>query len=58
MNMMTIDQACDRIREKYEEAKNLEFVSNPISYALYQTWKEYDSMYRPKLRGKGTEDEK
>lgn len=56
MNMMTIDQACDMVREKYAEAKDLAFVNNPIAYALYQTWKEYESEMRPKLRGKGAED--
>ena len=29
------------IKEKYEKAMNTSRISNPMAWALYQTWKEY-----------------
>ena len=31
-----------KIKEKYEKAMNTPCINNPIAWALYQTWKEYD----------------
>ena len=31
-----------KIKEKYEKAMNTPCISNPMAWALYQTWKEYD----------------
>ena len=39
---MKIETAINKIQKEYERAKNLEFVRNPMAYALYQVWKEAD----------------
>ena len=39
---MKIETAVKRLQEEYERAKNLEFVRDPVAYALYQVWKEAD----------------
>ena len=39
---MKIETAVKRLQEEYEKAKNLEFVRDPVAYALYQVWKEAD----------------
>ena len=39
---MSIDEAIDLLRKEYEKARNLEFVRNPVVYALYQVWKQAD----------------
>ena len=31
-----------KIAEKYEKAMNTSYILNPMAWALYQTWKEYD----------------
>ena len=36
---MNIDDAIKLLKAHYEAAKNLEWVHNPVGYALYQTWK-------------------
>lgn len=30
------------LQEKYDCAKQMEYVRNPIAFALYATWKEFD----------------
>ena len=30
------------LRINYEVAKGLKFVNDPVAYALYQTWKQYE----------------
>ena len=40
---MTIEQAIELLRQKYDEAKNLKYVINPLAWALYQVWKEADN---------------
>lgn len=35
-------KAVQLLEREYERAKRLEFVYNPIAYALYQTWKVAD----------------
>lgn len=42
MAEMTIDKAIERLKAEYERAKNLEYVRNPLAYALYQVWKIAD----------------
>lgn len=37
-----LEQAIKILKQKYERAKHLECVKNPIAYALYQTWKYFD----------------
>ena len=39
---MKIETAINKIQKEYEIAKNLEFIRNPMAYALYQVWKEAD----------------
>lgn len=36
---MTLEQAIELLRKEYERAKGLEFVHDPLAYALYQVWK-------------------
>ena len=31
------------LSEEYEKAKEISYVNKPLAYALYQTWKRYDS---------------
>ena len=46
---MTLDEAIELLKEKYELAKTLGFVRRPTSWALYHTWEEVD---RKEKRGK------
>lgn len=39
---MTLNKAIKMLKEQYEKAKKLEWVHNPIAYALYHVWKEAD----------------
>lgn len=39
---MTLEQAKELLDEEYERAKKLEYVNNPLAYALYQVWKKAD----------------
>ncbi len=39
---MTLEQAIEMLKTEYERAKKLEFVLNPLAYALYQVWKKAD----------------
>lgn len=39
---MTIEQAKKLLDEEYERAQRLEYVRNPLAYALYQVWKKAD----------------
>lgn len=39
---MTLDRAKKLLDKEYENAKKLEFVHNPMAYALYQVWRKAD----------------
>ena len=39
---MTLNKAKKLLEEEYEKAKKLEFVHNPMAYALYQVWRKAD----------------
>lgn len=39
---MTLEEAIHLLESEYERAKRLDFVVNPIAYALYQVWKKAD----------------
>ena len=39
---MTLDEAIEILKTKYEEAKSLDYVGRPISWALYRTREEVD----------------
>ena len=40
---MTLEQAKYHLDKEYERAKRLDYVKNPLAYALYQVWKKADS---------------
>ena len=50
---MTLEKAIEILKAEYERALKLEWVHNPIAYALYQTWKKADN-YKSK---RGDRDE-
>ena len=39
---MTLNKAIKLLEEEYEKAKKLEWVRNPLAYALYKVWKMVD----------------
>ena len=39
---MTLKKALKMLEKQYQIAVKLEFVKKPLSYALYQVWKEVD----------------
>ena len=39
---MQIEAAIKLLQEEYERAKTLEFVRDPVAWALYQVWKKAD----------------
>ena len=46
---MTLEKAIEMLKKEYERAKGLDFVRNPLAYALYHTWRKVDER---RLRGK------
>lgn len=40
---MTLQKALKLIEEEYERAKKLEYVRNPLAYALFQVWRKADT---------------
>ena len=40
---MTLKKAINLLEEEYERAKKLEWVRNPLAWALYQVWKKADA---------------
>ena len=47
---MTLEKAVKLLEDKYEQAKKTEYVQKPLAWALFQVWKEVDSMKDEKLR--------
>ena len=45
---MKIEKAIKRLMQEYEKARNLEYVRNPVAYAMYHVWKEADTDDKPK----------
>lgn len=39
---MTYNSAIKMLEKEYDKAKSLDFVRDPLAYALYQVWKEAD----------------
>ena len=39
---MTLKKAINLLEKEYERAKKLEWVRNPLAWALYQVWKKAD----------------
>lgn len=40
---MNLAKAVARVIDEYEKAKKLEYIDNPLAYALYKVWKMVDS---------------
>lgn len=40
--MMTLEKAIEILRANYERALKMEYVTKPLSWALYYTWREID----------------
>ena len=41
---MTLEKAIKLLEAEYERAKKLEYIHNPLAWALYQVWKKVDEM--------------
>jgi hypothetical protein len=39
---MTLKKAIELLEAEYERAKKLEYIHNPLAWALYQVWKKAD----------------
>lgn len=39
---MTLKKAIKLLEEEYEKAKKLEWVHDPLAYALHKVWREAD----------------
>ena len=37
---MTFEQAIELLRSEFKRAQSLEYVTNPLGFALYQVWKK------------------
>lgn len=37
--MLTLQKAIKQLEAEYEKARKLDFVRNPLAYALYKVWK-------------------
>ena len=48
---MKIAKAIRRLKAEYERAKSLEYVRDPVAFALYYVWKEADHEALRKMRG-------
>lgn len=46
---MSIEDAIELLRKKYDENKDKRWVRNPVAYTLYEVWKIADSkvVYHP-----------
>ena len=42
---MRLETAIKLLKVHYETAKKLEWVHNPVAFALYQTWRMADKKY-------------
>ena len=42
---MDIDEAIKLLKIHYEVAKKLEYVQNPVAFALYQVWRMSDKKW-------------
>lgn len=40
---MTLEKTLKKVAEEYEKAKKLEYVRNPLAFALYRVWRLADS---------------
>ena len=49
---MTLEEAKKLLDEEYERAQKLEYVINPLAFALYQVWKKVDKAHQTDLTNK------
>ena len=42
MSNRELETAIQFLREQYERAKKIDFIHNPLAWALYQTWRHVD----------------
>ncbi len=42
---MTLEKVTKMLEEEYERALKLEYVRDPLAYALYSTWKKVDESH-------------
>ncbi|MBR5022829.1 MAG: hypothetical protein IKY18_06485 [Oscillospiraceae bacterium] len=49
---LTMEKALDLLNAEYEKAMGLEYIRNPLAYALYQVWKLADQKNGGADRGK------
>lgn len=48
--MTDIEKAIKVLRDNYDRAMKLEYVMNKIAWALYKTWRYFDSRSDPFIR--------
>lgn len=48
--MTDYDKACAHLKREFEKAEANAVVRDPISYALYKTWRRFDSRNRKENR--------
>jgi len=46
-----LEEAISYLKESYWEIKELDWVKNPIAYALYYTWRKFDRRKGGRLWG-------
>lgn len=49
---MTLEEAKALLDEEYERAKRLDYVINPLAYALHQVWKKADKERSKNVKAK------
>lgn len=45
---MSLDEVIEMLKAEYERAKRLDYVINPLAFALYEVWKKVDKKTRRK----------
>ena len=48
---MSVEDAIELIRSKYEDNKAKKWVQNPVAYTLYEVWRIADSKTVYRIRG-------
>lgn len=43
---MTLNRATKLLDKEYEKAKTLEYVHNPLAYALFNVWRKADTQVK------------
>ncbi len=46
MRKNEFDYAVEMLKKEYERGQNLAYVKSPIAWALYKTWRFFDSQRR------------